>query len=217
MKTVIISDVHLNHHFEEKKFRFLNELISSCDRVILNGDFWDGYRTTFDKFLASEWKQLFPLLIEKKALYLYGNHDQKRYSNKKVSLFSVEQKDSHDITVNKITYHIEHGHLLAHSIDIEYPFIPRPFLYILNNVAQRLEYVFTHINSPHNVLLKFINLRTKKKLRTKKFPNWYLCGHTHYAEIDKKNKFANSGFIQFGKASYLIVDPSGLSLQIKNY
>lgn len=217
MKTVIISDVHLNHHFDEKKFLFLKELISSCDRIILNGDFWDGYRTTFDKFLASQWKQLFPLLIKKKSLYLYGNHDQKRYSDKRVSLFSVEQKDSHEITVNKTIYHIEHGHLLAHSIDIEYPFIPRSLLYILNNVAQRFEYVFTHVNSPHNVLLRYINARTKKKLRAMAFPNWYLCGHTHYSEIDKKNKFANSGFIQFGKASYLIVDSSGLSLQKKKY
>ncbi len=217
MKTVIISDVHLNHHFDERKFLFLKELISSCDRIILNGDFWDGYRTTFEIFLASRWKQLFPLLIKKNALYIYGNHDQKKYSNKKVSLFSVEQKDSYEITVNKITYHIEHGHLLAHSIDIEYPFLPHLFFYVENNIAQRLECIFTYINSPHNMLLRYINSRTKKKLRAMIFPNWYLCGHTHYAEIDKKNKFANSGFIQFGKATYLIVDSFGLSLHTKRY
>lgn len=216
MKTVIISDVHLNHYFDEKRFLFLKELLSSCDRVILNGDFWDGYRTTFDRFIDSEWKQLFPILREKQALYLYGNHDKKRFSDERVNLFSTSQKDSHDLVYGNVTYHIEHGHLLAPSIEYIYP-MSRLSLYIINNVFQRLEYVLNKIGCPHNFVLRHENMKAKKKLKEMKFPYWCLCGHTHYAEIDAKNKFANSGFIQFGKATYLIVDSSGLSLHTKKY
>ena len=33
-----------------------------------------------------------------------------------------------------------------------------------------------------------------------------LCGHSHYPEIDLKHKFVNSGYIQNGKAHYLIIE-----------
>ncbi|MFH1188842.1 MAG: metallophosphoesterase [bacterium] len=216
MKTLIVSDVHLYHVFDEKKFLFLKKLFSSVDTIILNGDFWDGYRTTFDAFISSPWKSLFPLLKKKKTIYLYGNHDQKYFANKRVSLFSHEQKESHLITVNQQTYHIEHGHLLYKTIDIIYS-LSRTALYIINNVSQRGENVLTKIGSPHNIIIKKGNEKIKKILREKQFPHWYICGHTHYTEVDKKNKFANSGFIQFGKASYLIIDSSGLSLHTKKY
>ena len=45
MKTLIISDTHLYHVFDKRKFFLLKKLFSSVDQVILNGDFWDGYRT----------------------------------------------------------------------------------------------------------------------------------------------------------------------------
>ncbi|MFZ2026314.1 MAG: metallophosphoesterase [Microgenomates group bacterium] len=216
MKTVIISDVHLTHRFDERKFLFLKELFSSCDRVILNGDFWDGYTTTFNRFITSPWRKLFPLLRQKKAVYLYGNHDQKIFSDKRTSLFSVSQKDVYKIRSNNETYHIEHGHVLCPSIDMIFP-ISRGSLYYINAAFQRLEKIFSFLKNPHNVILRYQNLKTKKKLRKTHFSPWYLCGHTHYAEIDTKNRFANSGYVQFGKASYLIVDSSGLSLHTKKY
>lgn len=216
MKTVIISDVHLTHRFDERKFLFLKELFSSCDRVILNGDFWDGYTTTFDRFVTSPWKKLFPLLKKKNAVYLYGNHDQKIFSDKRTTSFSIAQKDSHTIRANGETYHIEHGHVLCPSIDMVFP-ISRGSLFYINAVFQRLEQLFSFLKNPHNIILKHENMKTKKKLRKMRFTSWYLCGHTHYAEIDVKNKFANSGYVQFGKASYLIVDSSGISLHTKKY
>jgi UDP-2,3-diacylglucosamine pyrophosphatase LpxH len=216
MKTLIISDIHLTHKFDEKKFFFLKELMSSVDQVVLNGDFWDGYRTTFDRFMSSSWTQLFPLLKKKRAVYLYGNHDQQKFSDSRVSLFSSIQKESHELKVGNETYHIEHGHMLCPSIDIIYP-LSKKSLFFINFFFQKLEQILTLLNSPHNMLLKHENAKIKRSLSTIQFPNWYLCGHTHFAELDKKNKFANSGFIQYGKATYLIVDSSGISLRTKWY
>lgn len=216
MKTLIISDVHLTHRFDEKKFFFLKDLLSSVDQVILNGDFWDGYRTTFDRFIGSSWSLLFPLLKKKRAIYLYGNHDQQKFSDNRVSLFSHSQKDSHQLKVKGTIYHVEHGHMLCPSIDILYPLSKRSLFYI-NFFFQKIEHLLVLFKSPHNVILRHENAKIKRSLSTIQFPHWYLCGHTHFAEIDKKNKFANSGFIQFGKATYLIVDSSGISLQTNWY
>jgi len=216
MKTLIVSDIHLSHIFDKKKFLFLEKLFSSCDRIILNGDFWDGYITTFDRFIDSPWKNLFPLLKNKGAIYLFGNHDQEQFSDKRTSLFSIEQKDSYQLKTKKTIYHIEHGHILCPAIDGLYP-LSRKSLYYFNKIFQKIEHMLILMKSPHNFFMKLGNLKIKKRLRNIQFPYWYLCGHTHYAEIDKQNKFCNSGFIQYGKASYLIADSSGLSLRIEWY
>lgn len=216
MKTLIVSDIHLSHVFDEKKFLFLKKLFSSYDKVILNGDFWDGQTTTFDRFISSRWSELFPLLKRKEAIYLFGNHDLKRFSDKRTSLFSTSQKENHTLEFGSITYYVEHGHLIYPSVDIIFH-LPRTFLKYFNIVFQHIECILVSLGSPHNILTKQFNKTIKKKLQKKQFPHWYLCGHTHFAEFDKDIKFANSGFIQYGKATYLIVDSSGLSLQTEWY
>lgn len=216
MKTLIISDVHLTHVFDEKKFIFLKKLFSSVDHIILNGDFWDGHSTTFDRFISSPWSQLFPLLKKKSAIYLYGNHDQKIFSDERTSLFSVEQKDHHLLTINTQTYHIEHGHILHPAIDAIFHFSRAQLRYI-NNFSHVIENILVTLGSPQNIVFKHANNEIKNKLKINKFPHWYISGHTHYAEVDMKNKFANSGFIQYGKASYLIVNSSGVTLRTESY
>lgn len=216
MKTLIVSDIHLSHIFDEKKFLFLEKLFSSFEKIILNGDFWDGYSTTFDRFVSSKWNRLFPLLKNKKAIYLYGNHDKKYFNDERVSLFSIEQKNNHIFEIDSITYHIEHGHLLYPSIDMVLPISRKLFTYA-NSIFHYMEGMFVLLKNPQNIFLKQANNAIKKKIKIKQFPHWYLCGHTHFAEFDKNNKFANSGFVMYGKASYLIADSSGLSLQTQWY
>ncbi len=216
MKTLIISDIHLNGVFDEKKYLFLEHLFSSVDHIILNGDIWDGYQSSFEEFITSKWKGLFPLLKEKNAVYLFGNQDRKKYSDDRASLFSASQKDSYELTENGETYHIEHGHLMYKTVDIAYP-LSKKFPYFVTYVLQPLEYILIKAGSPHNFIIRRANEKMKTYLKAKKFPHWYICGHTHFAEIDTKNKYANSGFIQFGLATYLIIDSSGLSLHTDHY
>lgn len=215
MRTLIVSDIHLTHEFDESKFRFLTRLFSEYDAIILNGDIWDGFSTTFDRFVTSKWKDLFPLLKSKRAIYLYGNHDQKEYADSRVSLFSAEQMVCYTLTAGTTSYHVEHGNLLEPGVDLALP--SRTILFYINFFAHLVEYIFVRMGSPQNLLLKQTNKVIKKKLRKRNRTGWFLCGHTHIAEMDMKNKFANSGFIQYGKATYLVVDSSGPILKKEWY
>ncbi len=217
MRILIVSDLHLTSRFEKRRFDYLKELFSSVDRIILNGDFWDGYRTTFDKFISSKWSSLFPLLKVKGAIYLYGNHDQKRYSDNRVSLFSSIQKDNFLLAVGKNIYHIEHGHLLSPTIDTKHPYLPKKTFTLISIITQSLEHMLIRVKQPHTFFIKGKNAKIKQKLKDKKHPFWYICGHTHFAEVDRENKFANSGSIQFGEASYLIVDNNEIVLKSERY
>lgn len=71
MKTLIFSDTHLTSKVHKKTFSFLEDLISQVDKVIINGDFWDSYKTSFDEFIDSGRKKLFDLLLQKDAIYLF--------------------------------------------------------------------------------------------------------------------------------------------------
>jgi len=216
MKTLIVSDVHLTAIFNKRKAVYLMRLFASVDRVILNGDFWDGYRTTFSRFVNSKWNMLFPLLKEKKAVYLYGNHDRKDLSDKRVNLFSVEQHDHYLLRSGNVIHRVEHGHRLAPTFEMLVP-LPHFIVVLINFISQIGEYIATLFASPHFVLLKGVNKKIKHKLQKQGEKNWYLCGHTHYAELDSANKFANSGYIQYRRASYLIADSSGLTLYRERY
>ena len=110
MKILVISDLHLTTRFDQKKCEFLEKLISRADKVIINGDFWSYYSCTFGEFVRSEWKALFPLLREKQAVYIYGNHDFRKWTNKRVHLFSVRQAEKYEYRYEKNKIIIEHGH-----------------------------------------------------------------------------------------------------------
>ena len=92
MRYLIFSDTHLTPKYEPKKFAVLKNAIEQADRVIINGDFWEGFVCTFNEFVESPWsKELFPLLKKKKAVYLFGNHDRESLANERASLFSDKQ------------------------------------------------------------------------------------------------------------------------------
>src|SRR3990170_7877882 len=100
MKILVFSDSHLTDKFEEKKFDFLKKIIRQSDLVIINGDFWDGYLTTFSRFISSDWNKLFPLLKSKKTIYIYGNHDRESYIDRNAKLFSDLQTHSYRLKLN---------------------------------------------------------------------------------------------------------------------
>jgi len=71
MKILVFSDTHLTDRFDQGKFRFLQKIINFSDQVIINGDFWDSWFTNFDDFVNSEWRKLFPILLKKRAIYIW--------------------------------------------------------------------------------------------------------------------------------------------------
>lgn len=218
MKILIISDLHLTPQFDLKKFLFLQEIIGKADQVIINGDFWEGLSCLFDDFVNSEWNQLFPLLKSKNTIYIYGNHDKKIFSDDRVNLFSVEQKNRHQLQVGDITFTIVHGHQFNPFFNRLFRFLklPKLFLKILITLERWLLKTFKndYIRLHYRLYNKEIKGKVRKSLRKNQI---IVCSHTHAAEFDLKNKFINTGLINYGLAQYIIVDDEEVQLHSVQY
>jgi predicted phosphodiesterase len=201
MKTLIFSDSHLGLPFEEKKYKFIEGIIKPVDKVIINGDFWEGFFMNFSQFVESPWKNLFPLLKQKHAVYIFGNHDEEEMSDERVSLFSTEQRDKIELKINDKTLIVEHGHRHAFLQNFDNRFISKHSI--------RFEKVMTRKtgNRFHKLLGIRLNKKIKKALQDQlKKDEIYICGHTHYAEMDKDYQFINSGIVDYGLGQYLMVE-----------
>ena len=205
MKILIISDTHLGEHFEEKKFNLLRKIIAGVDKVIINGDFWEGYTTSFDTFIKSPWKRLFPYLLKRKAIYLYDNHDKKEYVNDKVKLFSVQQAKAYSFRSGNKKFFVEHGDRIAPLWD-KY-FHPTPS-FIINFLG----FIEKNMTRNFNKKLLFVfykGAREKIKMYTRKNfkkNEFFVCGHIPLQEIDISNHYINSGLSKYGLCQYIIIE-----------
>lgn len=221
MKLIVISDTHLDRHFDKRKYEFLKNILTECDRVIINGDFVDEWFTSYEEFIASEWKQLFPLLIDKQAIYLTGNHDYMQNKNA-VGTFCVKQAISHEEEINGQLFHFEHGNLILDSM-------PKSRSYsIYTKVLEKKSSVVFYIIHGIERIMYFIS---PKSLRKSKFSHvrnlfiadhnktsgWLVVGDTHYAEVIPDKLFANSGCIVGGFGSYLVIENGKIDLVDSNY
>ena len=207
MKTLIFSDSHLTETFEQDKFDFLKRIISQSDHVIINGDFWDGFITTFDSFINSQWQELFPLLKEKNAVYLEGNHDSFDKSDERVNQFSIQQGTEYVVPWKGKIIHIEHGHKsdplfgsthyvpLFSPILLVYDFFDH---YGVNKFGRWFRYLFW----PKWIASFLVRLKVSKLPMN----TILLVGHTHWAHFDLDKRFINLDAIKYGYGSYVIVD-----------
>lgn len=212
MKTLVISDTHLSLPFDEKKYLLLKRIISDADKVIINGDFWEGFLLTFDEFFSSQWSKLFSLLKEKKAIYIFGNHDAREYNDlERIKEFSVLHAERYSFQENGKTYTFEHGHSLFPTekkpVNISDPRFRRTVA--RNDAIERkciqyagrsYQYLIRHINS-------IVKRKVSKKLAINEF---FFCGHTHIHEINHKKRFYNTGIIKHGLAQYIYIDKGSI-------
>jgi len=202
---LIFSDTHLTHKFDKKKYDFLVKLISQADNVIINGDFWDYYLTSWEKFLKSQWKALFPLLKSKHAIYIYGNHDTKLFSDTRVNLFSVLQTEKYKLKVKNHILNIQHGHLIVPTIDVSHSSFRRKSLI---SISQKLEEknIFL-LSKPLMLRISRKQNKVLKKYSVEELPanEILVCGHTHLAVFGEKAKYLNTGRIRYGEAQGLFV------------
>ncbi|MBI1862891.1 metallophosphoesterase [Candidatus Microgenomates bacterium] len=217
MRYLIFSDSHLTHHFDASKYAVLKEAISHADRVIINGDFWDGFSTTFEQFVQSPWKDnLFPLLKKKKTVYIYGNHDAAAYSDKRASLFSEKQATTYAFDSGDITIHCEHGNRLVPLIDEWlHTRMPPAANKIYSTFEDAMVKVFAH--SYLRLAYAKFNKIAKEKIRSEGHTNYVAIGHTHFAEHDAANRFLNSGIIQHGLAQYIYIEDGTITPVEKKY
>ena len=214
MNILVISDTHLSLPFEEKKFRFLETLINKHDQVIINGDFWEGFVISYDKFVLSPWKSLFPLLKKKNSIYIFGNHDPEEYGNGSFDAFSMIQTDNYRAEVNGHTFLLEHGHRLLPLDSGDENKRRRA----TKNMDRLEKYMIKGFGAKYQKLLKSYNKKIKKKLVSElKESEYYVCGHTHCAEIDHKNRFINTGVIKHGLAQYLVIHDNTAHLKQEKY
>ncbi len=212
MRYLIFSDTHLTPKYEPKKFAALKEAIEQSDRVIINGDFWEGMSYKFEDFVTSSWsKELFPLLKKKQAVYLYGNHDDKDLSDERRGLFSVKQLKQFVFKSGPNTYYVEHGDLLLH-----FPSFP-PMVRNTLEIIEHMIFIFFGKNFMQSGY-KRSNNKIKKKIAERfKSKEFLITGHTHSAEIDLENHYINSGFNNFGLSQYLFIEDGVVSAVEKEY
>ena len=198
-------------YFEKEKFKFLAKIIEKADKVVINGDFWDGYFRDFKDFAKSPWKKLFPLLKKKSTIYITGNHDIEYLVDKKLAkkLFCQEVFIQWEVKLNGINYHIEHGHRILPFTDIKFNLDLRNRLIrnLLKSVKITEKIIF---KTPLKKLVREFYFKAKakeiKKRVDKKKGVFYIFGHVHYPTLDLKEKIATSGSIEYGEASFIKIE-----------
>lgn len=216
MKTIVFSDTHLSSRRYRKKFDYLCSIIEPADRVIIMGDFWDGFLTSFDKFVNSRWSALFPLLLEREAIYLYGNHDRPQWSDSRVSLFSVAQASSHKLSAGNLTLYLTHGHTVFTSLEDQFPVLNHSLPLRLGaniDVLHKLVWGKRFLQQDRN------SNDVARRWAAEHLPEneILVCGHRHYPEIDIANRMINTGFIGVGYGNYLRIDGDTIELVRERY
>ena len=215
---LVFSDTHLGPLFDEKKLRFLTNLIEKADKVIINGDLWEGYFMSFDQFVNSPWKHLFPLLKKKQTVYIFGNHDKRTQSDDRVNLFSAKQVSRHVYKPNGTAFVFEHGDRLWNAGDNGS--LRNPLFEKATYVVGAIEYVVTRKlgkKTAKFLLHRFNNVIKRKISKELKKNEVFICGHTHLAEYDKENRFINTGIIRHGLAQYLLIEDGKIKIKEEWY
>jgi predicted phosphodiesterase len=216
MKTVIFSDTHLSNRTYRKKFTYLKSIIEPADRVIILGDFWDGFLTSFDKFVTSRWSALFPMLLEREAFYVYGNHDRQQWCDERVNLFSAAQGTHTTLRAGDRSLYLTHGHSVFTSLEDQFP--------VLNHSLPLR--IGANIDVLHKLVWGRRFLRqdrnandTARRWVTEHLPGGeiLICGHRHYPEIDLYSRMVNTGFIGVGYGNYVLIDDEKISLIRERY
>lgn len=215
MRTVIISDTHLTPVLEKKKYEWICQAVSNADRLILNGDFWEGHLCSFDDFLKNGWSSMFGLLKSKGAVYLYGNHDRPDLMDERCRIFCDTQGEDLDFVDRGVKFHVEHGHRIVPAIDVS----GLPGGRLLAGVSEAVESLgYRLAGARFFKLYAGVNQKTKRwRWDNLSDDTWLVCGHTHLAQVDRRSCYANSGCVKWGYGSYLVVEDGRLSLIQERY
>src|SRR3989344_3091091 len=207
MSTFVFSDTHFTTKFNQRKFDKLAGLIKRADQVIIDGDFWEGLIITFDEFLKSKWNELFPLLKEKHAIYIYGNHDDEYFCDERVSQFCDQALSSYLLETPKQKF------LFTHGQNFLYPKQPKGVKLIPHPRREELlhliQYTIFSLFGPFAYPKSFNNISKQDRESITSMQNLLVCGHTHRPELRKDLHFADLGAFNYGYANYMWIDDNG--------
>lgn len=215
MKTLIFSDTHLTNVFSLSQFDYLERIITHADRVIINGDFWDRSFVTFDQFINSRWRSLFPLLKDRETIYIFGNHDQQAWCDQRVSEFSVRQCKETRLDVGSKRLVIMHGDIITLSPELHIPWHPARSLNALLGSrveAMGIKVLGRHFQKVGSLLNKSMKIFAQRYLGENEI---LVCGHSHLPEWNLDENFINSGINRHGYGQYVLVDGNNIRLTLE--
>ena len=213
---LVFSDTHLTHRPDPRKLGFLLEILRQADTVAINGDFWDSCLTDIERFVgAPAWQPLFQTLKEKEAVYLYGNHDPADACQGGENAFSSSQRSIYRFTQAGRQFQLEHGDRIAPDIDAAYAALPR----FVHAIGSRADNLGTRLGGQRFLRrYRAVNERMRTWQSQNLDPGSYLvCGHSHYAELSKVPRYANSGSIRGRIGSYLLIQGGEVRLRVSHY
>ena len=217
MKVLIFSDTHLTHKFDIELFDYIAKLVKSADQVIINGDFWDAYLTTFNKFLNSDWKRLFPLLKKKNTVYIFGNHDKKEFMDKRYNFFSNKQSLDYEFKSGKRDFYVTHGHLIVPTYDnllffknpLFVRFFYKLYVYAVTEISLFRTFFLVFDDKKNNKQLSVIKKHVKDKKQNKQF---FIFGHSHVPNLKIHEQFISLGALQKNSKHYCLIEDGYIEL-----
>ena len=202
-----------------QKFLFLKKLIKDADRIIINGDFWEGFTMTLEDLLQSEWKQLLELLTTKDTIYIVGNHDaQARNMHKHFPKMKLVNEKFVFKEGGK-RYIVQHGHQYNLTFQRYLPLHledkPTSFAWLVYTYISFERFMIRRLGTwPLQTTYRIFNRELKKAIKKEAKKNdIFIFGHTHAPEMDMVNQFANSGIVRHGLGQYLELTEKGLLLK----
>lgn len=218
MEYLVISDLHLTE-FNKAKFDYLSGLFSRYENIILNGDLWTNYYKDFDYFVKSDWSKLFPILKSKNTIYIEGNHDLFKTSDERINLFSNDHKKELIVEIDNEKYIIRHGHTYFKrtKTDLEKKLWRKLGLYKLRIFVEKL--IAKHFGRDlYQAFCSKDNQKIKDAKRNSEEKDlWLLTGHTHVSEFNFKEKFVNTGFTNYGLATFAVLTAQGPKLYNESF
>ncbi len=213
MSVFVFSDTHFTRRFDEKRFQKLASLIEKSDMVIINGDFWEGLSVSFDDFINSEWKKLFQLLKAKKAVYVFGNHDDPVVSDKRIYEFCDVAVREYKYETPTRTYYFTHGQEFLYPKMKDPESARKRALKLLTKmdifVAGITQSVIFTIGGSKILPEKFNYMTLEQRKRIAPIEYLLVCGHSHRPMYQPKLNFIDIGFFNYGWANYMLIDDMG--------
>ncbi len=213
MRTLVFSDLHLTHEFNRTQCDYIANQIKKVDQVVINGDFWDSYLTTFGAFLDA-WQPLLSVLAEKNTIYVQGNHDLLAAMDERVYAFSRQVVTEYSVVTSAVTYIILHGNTIAQEFDARHPRLTarlKRFYPALGVVAP-----LPVFGIPIKAWQRHAQQRVDRELRAyvaaQDDNSMYVFGHSHIRRDMPESRYLNPGAWSLDIARFLVISQMGYEL-----
>lgn len=167
--------------------------------MIIVGDFWDIWHTSFDRFIRSEWSRLFPLLKQKNTIYLWGNHDPIEYMDSRVKRFCVTAAREHVICVRGKKWTITHGDIFTTTNERMFRVThEHEWAKTILRIWERLESWTARVFGRNGLVVFDRKYDVEVRRAVSESGKRYITGHTHVFRSRPETGFLSTGLVRHG-------------------